>query len=394
MNSTRTANHLATNFNSLNHPLHRVVTTASSIAIQSAIALGVLGSCTLQADGPVPHGGVVDVNAANWTFLIGQSDEFDSTTIDEDKWDTDTKDFGPWSWEPDNVTQKDGSLHLKMQAKDHQRRGEQLHYTSGMARNDRTITYGYFEARIKGCSRYPGACPSFWLYSIGPQNRHAAGDGETVAYSEIDVVELQQSEYDFESKQHFPATRVDCNLHAVLIQDGKRVWQRPNNRPEICKTHFDSPWDPREDYHVYGTKSTPEEIIWYIDGKEVGRKPNLYWHLPMHVTLSLGLRYPFVQYKDNERMPASDKTTEDGFPTHMSVDYVRVWRLASVNGSKSTASVDWTKEKYMLKERAKWDSNAWPWNQEKVEANFTEIDTNDDGIASGVERKNWYASKK
>ena len=341
---------------------------------------------------PVPTGDVV--KAAELTFVAGQSDEFNEDTIDTDKWNIDSKDFGPWSWEPDNVVQKEGSMHLRMMQKDHQRRGEQLHYTSGMARLDKTITYGYFEARIKGCSRYPGACPSFWLYSIGPENRYKASDGETVAYSEIDVVELQQSEYDFETRKHFPVTPIDCNLHTVLIKDGKRVWSRPNNAPKLCKTHFDSPWDPREDYHVYAVKNTKEEIVWYIDGKEVGRKPNLYWHLPMHVTLSLGLRYPFVTYKDGEMAPVPDETTADGFPTHMSVDYVRVWRLAGDAASKSPASTDWTMQQYIANEKVNWEKNGWEWNQAKVESNFAEIDTDKDSIASGQERQAWYAKKK
>lgn len=346
-----------------------------------------------RADDPVPTGDV-GVSAKELSFVADQSDEFNEDQVNLDKWNIDSKDFGPWSWEPGNVVQKDGSIHLRMEQKDHQRRGEQLHYTSGMARIDKTITYGYFEARIKGCSRYPGACPSFWLYSIGPQNRFKASDGETVAYSEIDVVELQQSEYDFETKKHYPVTRIDCNLHTVLMKDGKRVWSRPNNAPELCKTHFDSPWDPREGYHVYAVKNTKKEIIWYIDGKEVGRKPNLYWHLPMHVTLSLGLRYPFVTYKDGQMAPVSDKTTADGFPTHMSVDYVRVWRLNSESASKAPANTDWSKDKYIAQEKANWVKNGWAWNQAKVESNFAEVDTNKDGIASGKERQAWYAKKK
>ncbi len=286
--------------------------------------------------------------------------------------------------------QKDGSLHLQMVRKDHRRGNQVLHYTSGLARNEKTITYGYFEARLKGCSRYPGACPSFWLYSIGPQNRYAARDGETVAYSEIDIVELQQSEFDSKTNKHFPVTRIDCNLHTTWIRDGKRVWARPHNLPELCQNHFDAPWDPREDYHVYGVENSRDWITWYIDGRQVAKKPNLYWHLPMHVTLSLGLRYPFVAYKNGERVTVPERTTEDGFPTVMSVDYVRVWKKPTESASPS----DWTKNEFITREKITWAKNRWAWNQAKVESNFAEIDTNDDGIASGKERQAWYAKKR
>ena len=287
-------------------------------------------------------------------------------------------------------------MHLRMVQQEHQRDKQTLYYTSGMARNDKTITYGYFEARVKGCSRYPGASPAFWLYSIGPQNRYLTEDGETVAYSEIDIIELQQSEFGFETKKHFPVTRIDCNLHTTLIKNGKRQWVRPNSHPEICQNHYDADWDPREDYHVYGVQNSKDWIVWYIDGKEVARKPNLYWHLPMHVTLSLGLRYPFVAYKNGERVTVPDETTDDGFPTTMSVDYVRVWQrpedMAAQLTGKKTAT-DWTKAEYITKEKAVWEKNGWNWNQAKVESNFTEIDTNSDGIASGLERQAWFKKK-
>ena len=46
----------------------------------------------------------------------------------------------------------------------------------------------------------------------------------------------------------------------------------------------------------------------------------------MHLTLSLGLRNPFVTYKEGDRAPVPEKTTTEGFPTAMSVDYIRVWQ--------------------------------------------------------------------
>ncbi|QDT04946.1 Kappa-carrageenase precursor [Rubripirellula lacrimiformis] len=371
----------------------------------SIVFVVILQAAIASSADPVPLRNAEDANAAAWKFVQSHSDEFDGDQVDRQKWNIDTKDFGPWSWDPANVAEKDGSLHLRMVQSGHRRGEQELHYTSGMARNDQTITYGYFEARIKGCSRYPGACPSFWLYSISPQNRFQASDGETVAYSEIDVVELQQSEFDSETKSHYPVTRIDCNLHTVLIKDGKRQWFRPHSAPDLCRSYVDSTWDPRADYHVYGVHNTRETITWYIDGVEVAKKPNLYWHLPMHVTLSLGLRYPFVGYQNGDRVAVQDATTGDGFPTHMSVDYVRVWqqpgdfesRIAmlkskSQSASKSNGS-DWTWDQYVEHEQANWKQNGWQWNAEQVKSNFDQIDRNGDGLASGIERRDWYEKK-
>jgi hypothetical protein len=145
-------------------------------------------------------------------------------------------------------------------------------------------------------------------------------------------------------------------------------------------------------------------VVWYIDGKEIARKPNLYWHLPMHVTLSLGLRYPFEAYENGNRVAVPEKTTQEGFPTTMSVDYVRIWRnseLASASPSatkvtrgKEQASTDMTQDQLIAMEKPKWIKNGWPWDQAKVESNFVEMDTNKDGLASGNERQLWYAKKK
>ncbi|RMG40524.1 MAG: glycosyl hydrolase family protein, partial [Planctomycetota bacterium] len=195
---------------------------------------------------PKPFGDVLKNSPGEWVLVPDQSDEFDGKAIDTRKWDIDPKDWGAWSWSPENVRQQGGSLHLQMVQRTHKRGGRELYYVSGIARNRKPITYGYFEARIKGCSRYPGASPAFWMHSRGADNRYETIGGETVRYCEIDVVELQQSEFDFRTRRRFPVNRIDCNLHVLLIRDGKEYWLRPHTHPDICKTSFDAPWDPRK----------------------------------------------------------------------------------------------------------------------------------------------------
>lgn len=368
-----------------------------------------------KAELPKPSSELLGGSLDKLSFDPSQSDEFGGAQVDTTKWNINTEDWGTWSWEPENAFTKEGSLNLRMVQENHKRGNQELFYKSGIARSYNTFTYGYFEARVKSCSMYPGACPSFWLHSKGPQNRYQAKDGETVAYSEIDIVELQQCEFDNATKKHHEVNRIDCNLHASMIRDGKREWLRPNMDPARCKTAYDSPWDPRDAFHVYAVENTPETIIWYIDGKEVGRKANLYWHLPMHVTLSLGLRHPFEAYKNGSRIPVPEKTTSDGFPTSMLVDYVRVWKSSEVapaqpasgSGGKMAGTKPGTKKRLMTKnqsrgmskeafiamEKSKWETNGWPWNQAKVESNFGEMDTNQDGVATGLERQTWFKQK-
>ncbi|EMI15793.1 kappa-carrageenase [Rhodopirellula maiorica SM1] len=368
---------------------------------------------------PSPVGDVFAANPEDWAFASEFSDEFNGDQLDTQKWNIDTEDWGTWSWEPENAFLKDGSLQLQMVQEYHQRGNTKLAYTSGIARTRNRMTYGYFEARVKGCARFPGASPAFWLHSKGLENRYVAKDGETVAYSEIDIIELQQGEWNANTKKDNGVDIIDCNLHNVLIKNGQRQWMRPNTHPATNKNEYHASFDPRDDYHVYAVENNQDYVVWYIDGREVARKPNLYWHLPMHVTLSLGLRRPFENYVDGQRVAALDKTTEEGFPTTMSVDYVRVWRNTSLTQSQSAPAkqlgspikkragvavkqthkkdgenLDMSKEEFIAMEKSKWQQNGWPWNLTKVEANFVEIDTNGDGIASGLERQTWFAKKK
>ena len=46
---------------------------------------------------------------------------------------------------------------------------------------------------------------------------------------------------------------------------------------------------------------------------------------------------------------------------------------------------------FSAQEKAKWEKNGWTWNQAKVDALFNTIDTDGDGIASGLEKKAYWS---
>ena len=271
---------------------------------------------TMSAAEPQPVGKI----GGEWTFVESLSDEFDAPALDVKKWDHNPRDWGVWSWEPENAYQREGSLRLRMVQQTHRRQQQEYYYTSGIVRSREKATYGYFEARVKGCSRFPGASPAFWLYS------HSEKFAGPVTYSEIDIIELQQANWVKEKRGPASVSLIDMNLHYKIVNDrGEVEFRRPGKYPEL-KHEWEAPWDPREEFHVYAAKVTKQEIIWYIDGVERARAENSAWHLPMSVTLSLGLRWPFVTYRNGDRLPVPKETTGAGFPTEMIVDYVRVWR--------------------------------------------------------------------
>ncbi|WP_052444666.1 family 16 glycosylhydrolase [Flammeovirga sp. OC4] len=275
------------------------------------------------AQTPVSHPDLV------WEKEETHSDEFES--LDTDKWENDPNDWGVWSWEPSLAYVENNELRIRMIQETHRRnthfgQNEELYYKSGIIRNNQTITYGYFEAKIKGADRFPGVSPAFWLYSINQPDPTEDGQAK---YSEIDVVELTQKEWDFDKNEWEGPEAIDMNLHAVARENGELVQIRPHGKPEIAQNKWYADFDPRDDYHTYGVLSRVDSIFWYIDGIERGRKENLYWHLPMHITVSMGLRNPFVKYVDGVRYPVADSTTTVGFPTEMACQYVRVWKAAS-----------------------------------------------------------------
>lgn len=262
---------------------------------------------------------------ASWKILWSASDEFSGEAPDWKKWvkTGNLPETSSWSWDNQkNIETADGVATLTLRY--HPKNGR--YFSSGILKSYRSFEYGYFEARLRGVKwGKSGACPSFWLYSDFDDK---VADGETV-YSEIDIVELQQ--FDWIGGHQDDAKDIDLNLHCILKQDGKRFWRRPKSFPAAQLNKWRAPWHPGEGFHIYGCEVNREEIIWYVDGAEVARKPNLYWHRPKHVALSLGLRKPFVKFQNNRNIPIDPKTDPETksrlpeFPVSMQVDYVRVW---------------------------------------------------------------------
>ncbi|VGO12771.1 Kappa-carrageenase [Pontiella desulfatans] len=234
----------------------------------------------------------------------------------------------PWgerAWRPENVWQKSGRLFVQAKYEPHQdRKGREFFYTCGIAQSHEKTTYGYFEASIKGCSRFPGLCPAFWLYSNG---KEISPDHPHITYSEIDIIEMLQGGYDPVKKEKTGPSHMDCNLHTREMIDGVETWRRPQHWPEVCRNVHTAPWDPRDDFHIYACENTPEKITWYIDGIKVAESPNHNWHLPMTLTLTMELRPPLIAWAGVDgREPVPEASTPEGFPTHMEVDYVRSWQ--------------------------------------------------------------------
>ncbi len=284
-----------------------------------------------------------------WEYQENLSDEFTDIKIDwTNKWfyNSELPNVNAWKWDNNaNLTIVNNAVEIKMSHNTNNVPVDGTYFSSGILKTKGTFITGYVEARIKGAilnvagtDNGRGVCPSFWLYSDFDRN---AAEGKTV-YSEIDVVELQQ--FDYYNGEQDDIYDMDMNLHRVAKEGGKEVWYRPKQSPEAQKNHYTAKFNPTLDYHIYGCEVNESQIIWYVDGLEVARKPNTYWYRPMNVTVSLGLRVPFVKFQNNRFEPIDPRADERAnkqlaaIPTTMSVDYVRVWKKKETLNLKESAA--------------------------------------------------------
>ena len=280
-----------------------------------------------------------------WQLDPQRSDEFNSSEIDYKKWKRNPKHVQTWTWDnKQNAYVENGMLKIQMQYKKHARSigdacqqgkgipNSALYFTSAMLESYAKGTLGYYEARIKGVQTFPGFSPAFWMYSEFDDSKTKEN---AVRYSEIDVVELQQRQAFKKGNERIS----DHNLHAALTKKNAktnpsgRLWKRPGKFHEQENVNVLEE-NPADVFYVYGAKVTEQEIVWYVNSKEVGRSQNSHWkQLDMKVALSLGLRKPYTEFVCNGFKPIDpiqaienfDATTFNANPPTMSVDYIRVW---------------------------------------------------------------------
>lgn len=274
-------------------------------------------------DRPKPYLLEPDTSIA-WQPLEMLTDEFEGEHIHSGKWHYDVKPWDDQSWSKDNTWVADGKLHLNASHQPHIGFGgvEQF-YKLGIVISHSTVTYGYFEAKIKGCSLFPGVSPAAWLY-----NRPGEGSASHphIEFTSIDLARLQTGEYKTKLLAETDVSHVGLHLNCRYEEEGQKRAINHQTKPSVCDNSWQAPWDPRDEFHIYAVETTPDTITWYIDGQKVAQQENLYWHLPMNFSFSLGLRPPYIKWDEKfKRFPVPEASTADGFPTEMQVEYIRAW---------------------------------------------------------------------
>ncbi|MCR5880880.1 glycoside hydrolase family 16 protein [Phenylobacterium sp. J367] len=154
-------------------------------------------------------------------------------------------------------------------------------YVSGMITSQPSFrqTYGYFEMRAK-LPRGKGVWPAFWLLPA-----------DLSWPPEIDVMESVGD-----------PSKVYVTLHSNHVKaEGTEVRVSP------------------DDFHTFSVSWTHDEVIWFVDGREVKRMATpADMHKPMYMLANIAL--------GGDWAGQPDATTP--FPARMQIDYIRAYRFA------------------------------------------------------------------
>lgn len=212
-------------------------------------------------------------------------------------------------WEPEqpsDVFAQNGILHIiSRRSEGYPNRAlSTLGYPSAGGPN-RSWRYGYFEARFRW-PRGVGSAPAFWLISaedaLNPNhpNPRCAVTNPLCLAAELDI---------FENFNVNGPSRFEGTIH----RNTSGRWGVPD---QTRGTQRNVGFDMSAAFHTYAAKWTAREVIWYLDGVEVGRAP---------VFDSTGQKMFMTLYEwTGVYGPRPNPSTPDELD--MQVDWVQVWQ--------------------------------------------------------------------
>ncbi len=243
------------------------------ITRRSVLSIALLSGFLLQAKPPVEN------------YTLSWSDEFDGTKLDRAKWDY--RQLGPRrdAVNVKETVQLDGKGRLVLTTR---KKGSQYQTAMIGTQGKFECRFGYFECRVK-LQTQRGHWSAFWL-----QSPTISKTGDVKKYgTEIDIFE-----YLVKNK-----TQILHNLH----------WDGYGKKHKHIGTKKQIP-KLNEGFHTIGLLWTPEQYVFYVDGKETWRTTKAVSHRTQYIILSLEVG----------KWAGDIKTVK--LPDHAIFDYVRVYR--------------------------------------------------------------------
>jgi beta-glucanase (GH16 family) len=238
------------------------------------------------ANGEQPEKDQLPTAPAGKTWKLVWNDEFDGAKLNESKWEIppDARRKGGW-WLRKAVSQ-DGKGHLVISTL---KEGDR--YIDGCVRTRGKFehSFGYYVARVQ-LQKQPGHWSAFWI--MGPGVTKVGSDGRDG--TEIDIFEKPWRD-----------DRVQHTLHWDGYGKSHKSEGKVANVPGVM-----------EGWHTFGLWWTPDEYVFYVDGKETWRtKAGGVSQVPEFMKLS------------DEVGPWGGDIAKAKLPDAFRVDYVRVYDL-------------------------------------------------------------------
>jgi beta-glucanase (GH16 family) len=254
---------------------------------------------------------------AGWKFIPEFSDEFNGTSLDKEKW----WDFNPTMhgrkpafFSRENVRIKDGMLELwtKVQhpeevTEENRVRGYDK-FTTSIIKSKQRIRYGYFLARCKAMKA--GASNAFWLYDpLDAPEKYRDGSFS----EEIDIFEVfgKPAKKEVDRKYFMTVHRQKTPYVETLVRSAFPLENKTST--------YTVPFDFCEDFHLYGFLWTPEEMTWFVDGKEVFTRKNDYFQTSLNISFDTEIMESWAGLPDPADLPAA-----------FYVDYLRIWQSEGI----------------------------------------------------------------
>ena len=258
-----------------------------SPSVLSFLLLGLALPSTSLDQSPAPTDSLPPLPAGQKWKLVWH-DEFDGPNLDETKWNRlgDHKRRDGWWLKEDAYLSGHGTLLLRTK-----KEGDRYPCGAIDTKGKFERAFGYYVARCR-MSKQPGHWPAFWMMCSGVSKVGDEGRDGT----EIDIVEMPWRD-----------GRITMNLHwDGYGKDHKTAGAKPTKQPELT-----------EGFHDYALLWTPEEYVFYVDGKEVWRtKAGGVSQVPEYILLT------------EEIGKWGGDVTKAQLPDYFEVDYVRVYKMS------------------------------------------------------------------
>ena len=232
------------------------------------------------------------IDPGNWKYETTISDEFDDTELDTAKWYSTNPGWigrAPSLFRSSNVALKDGRLILTGKRENVPNAPKGYHtFTSAAVQGKRKVLYGYFEIKCKPMNS--SLSSAFWLYTQ-----------DSVKQEEIDIFEIcGRNDRDRSYETTYFAT-----THYII---------KPRDLKISDHVAYKTGYRLADTFIIAGLKWTREEITWYLNGKEIRRRKNDFWHSPGTINF------------DSEAFPGwwGLPSDEDNGGT-FEIDYFRYW---------------------------------------------------------------------